>query len=110
MVGDHACGLTIQIGFPPPHRGNNGEQLALVCGIISLCTGQLATVELYWSQTCTLVLTQNSANCIRGCISPDNKITGEIGQYPNLATRYSLLHSIKARLLGNSPAPLQILT
>ena len=49
MVGDHTCGPTIQIGSPPPHCGNNGEQLAFVGGIISLCTGQLATVELYRS-------------------------------------------------------------
>ena len=109
MVGHHAYGPTIQIGFPPPHHGDNGEQLALVGGIISLYTGQLATVELYRSQTCTLVLTQNSANCVHGCVSLADKIMGEIGQYQNLATTYSLLKSIKARLLGCSPAPMQIL-
>ena len=81
MVGDRVYSLTIQIGSPPPHHGNNGEQLALVGGIISLCTGQLVIVELYQSQTCTLVLTQNSANCICRCVSLDDKITGEIGQY-----------------------------
>ena len=97
---------TIQIGSPPPHHSDNGKQLALVGGIISLCTGQLVTVELYWSQTCTLVLTQNSANCVRGCVSLDNKITGEIGLYQNQATTYSLPQSIKARLLGCSPAPM----
>ena len=79
MVGDDACGLTIQIGSPPPHRSNNGEKLALVGGIISLCTGQLVTVKLYRSQTCTLVLTQNSANCVCGRVSLDDKITGELG-------------------------------
>ena len=109
MVGDHAYGPTIQIGSPPPHRSDNGEQLSLMGGIISLCTGQLATVELYRSQTCTLVLTQNSPNCIRRCVSLDNKIKGEIGQYQNLATTYCLPQSIKARLLGHSPAPMQIL-
>ena len=109
MVGDHASGPTIQIGSPPPHHGNNGEQLVLVGGIISLYTGQPATVELYRSQTCTLVLTQNSANCVRGHVSLDDKITGEIGQYQNLATTYSLPQSIKARLLGRSPEPMRIL-
>ena len=39
MVSDHAYGPTIQIGSPPPHHSDNGEQLALVGGIISLCTG-----------------------------------------------------------------------
>ena len=109
MVGDYVCGPTVQIGSPPLHRGDNGEQLALVGGIISLCTGQLATVKLYQSQTCTLVLTQNSANSVCRCVSLDYKITGEIRQYQNLATTYSLPQSIKARLLSCSPAPLQIL-
>ena len=68
------------------HCSDNSEQLVLVGGIISLCTGQLAIVELYWSQTCTLILTQKSTNCICGRVSLDNKITGEIGQYQNLAT------------------------
>ena len=109
MVGDHTCGPTIQIGSLPPHHSDNSEQLALVGGIISLCTGQLATVELYRSQTCTLVLIQNSTNCSRGRISLDDKVTGEIGQYQNLATTHSLPHSIKARLLGRSPEPMRIL-
>ena len=80
MVGDHACGPTIQIGSPPLHCSNNGEQLTLMGSIISFCTGQLATVELYQSQTCTLVLTQHSADGERRRISLDDKITGEIGQ------------------------------
>ena len=80
MVGDHACGRTVQIGSPLLHCGNNGEQLVLMVSIISLCTGQLVNVELYWSQTCTLVLSQYSAKCDHGCISLDDKITGEVGQ------------------------------
>ena len=92
-----------------PHRSDNGQQLTLVGGIISLCTGQFATVELYQSQTCTLVLTQNSANCVHGRVSLDDKITGEIGQCQNLATTYSLPQSIKACLLNRSPAPMRIL-
>ena len=109
MVGDHMCDPTIQIGSPPPHRGNNGEQLTLVGGIIWLCTGQLTTVELYQSQISTLILTQNSAKCVCGRVSLDDKIMGEIGQYQNLVTTYSLPQSIKARLLGCSPAPMRIL-
>ena len=80
MVGDHVCGPTILIGSPPPHCGDNGEQLTLVGSIISFCTGQLATVELYRSQTCTLVLTQHSADGERRHVSLNDKITGEIGQ------------------------------
>ena len=105
VVGDHPGALTIDIMAPLFECDNDGQEFAVMCGIVAPVTSEFLAEVDHGLQATTLILQYGTTNAICGCISINSEVPTHVMYDQNRGSGECRAKGLEGLLLGGSPLP-----